>query len=147
RRVRCKALSVPRNSLRAPFLSAKGKGVCMLGSLDHPRRLLIVEPVSDCEPLIPELRRNKWLVDHADLSSKVEPIYDVCVICLQPHHVDCLERIPRQSRDSETEWIAVTSVDLRSKPGRANIIYEWFFVSHTLPFAPSRLQCTLGRAS
>ncbi|WP_061239448.1 sigma-54 dependent transcriptional regulator [Ectopseudomonas composti] len=119
----------------------------MLGSLDHPRRLLIVEPVSDCEQLIPELRRNKWLVDQADLSSKVEPVYDVCVICLQTHHLDYLERIKQQIRDSQTEWIAVMSDDLRRNTDLANFIYEWFFDFHTLPFDSYRLHCTLGRAS
>lgn len=119
----------------------------MLGSLDHPRRLLIVEPVSDCERLIPELQANKWLVDHADLNSKIDPIYDVCVICLQAHHLDYLERIKQQIRDSQTEWIAVMSDSLRRNTGLANFIYEWFFDFHTLPFDLSRLHCTLGRAS
>lgn len=119
----------------------------MLGSLDHPRRLLIVEAVSDCERLIPELQTNKWLVDHADLTSKIEPVYDVCVICLQAHHLDYLERIKQQIRDSQTEWIAVMSDSLRRNTELANFIYEWFFDFHTLPFDSSRLHCTLGRAS
>ncbi|MGG2397830.1 sigma 54-interacting transcriptional regulator [Pseudomonas sp. SH1-B] len=120
----------------------------MLGSLDYQhRRLLIMEPVSHCDQLIPELQKNQWLVDRASLDSNVDSVYDVCMICLQPHHLDCLDRIKQLIRDSQTEWIAVMSDSLRRNTDLANFIYEWFFDFHTLPFDISRLHCVLGRAS
>lgn len=120
----------------------------MLGSLDHThRRLLIVDPVSDCDQLIPELQTHKWLVDRSSLNSQIDPVYDVCVICLQPRHLDYLERIKQMIRDSQTEWIAVMSNSLRRNVGLANFIYEWFFDFHTLPFDITRMHCMLGRAS
>ncbi len=119
----------------------------MLGLLDYShRRLLIVDPVSDCEPLIQQLQRERWLVERGDLSNKIEPGYDVCIICLQPHHLTQLERIKQLIHHSRSEWIAVMSDDLRHTAGLANFIYEWFFDFHTLPIDVARLHCTLGRA-
>ncbi len=119
----------------------------MLGLLDYShRRLLIVDPVSDCEPLIQQLQRERWLVERGDLSNKIEPGYDVCIICLQPHHLTQLERIKQLIHHSRSEWIAVMSDDLRHIAGLANFIYEWFFDFHTLPIDVARLHCTLGRA-
>lgn len=120
----------------------------MLGSLDYShRRLLIVDSINECEQLIPELHKNRWLVDRAELKTKVESVYDVCVICLQPQHLDYLEHIKQRIHESQTEWIAVMSDSLRRNLNLANFIYEWFFDFHTLPFDVARLHCTLGRAS
>lgn len=119
----------------------------MLGSLDYShRRLLVVDSTSDCEPLTRELKRERWLIEHSDLSSNIEPGYDVCVICLQPHHLGQLERIKQLIHHSRSEWIAVMSDDLRHNAGLANFIYEWFFDFHTLPIDIARMHCTLGRA-
>ncbi len=119
----------------------------MLGSLNYSyRRLLIVDPTGDCEPLIGELQRERWRVERGDLRQELAPGYDVCVICLQPHHLGQLERIKQLIHDSRSEWIAVMSGDLRHNAGLANFIYEWFFDFHTLPIDISRMHCTLGRA-
>lgn len=119
----------------------------MLGSLDYShRRLLIVDPIDDCEPLAQQLQRDRWRVERSDLTKPIPPGYDVCIICLQPQHLGQLDRIKQLIHDSRCEWIAVMSGDLRHNTGLANFIYEWFFDFHTLPIDVGRMHCALGRA-
>lgn len=120
----------------------------MLGMLTYEnRRLLVVNPLTDCDVLAPALFNDHWIIELTDSISSIEPIYDACILFLQQKHLENLEPIKDMIRSSRTEWVAVIDTDLKKNKSLAGFIYEWFFDFHTLPFDTPRIICTLGRAA
>ncbi len=110
------------------------------------RRLLIVEPCEECLQLVPGLRIAGWDVDSCTLEEAALRPCDVGLIRLLPEHFEHPEVVKSLISRSNTEWIAVlTSEDLR-REHIGDLVCEWFFDFHTLPFDVARVQVTLGRA-
>jgi DNA-binding NtrC family response regulator len=110
------------------------------------RSLLIVDPCSQCEAIASTLSGIGWTVELASLSSAREYHCDVGLIRLQPRHLEHPEPVKQLIQASGTEWIAVLDQDLMRLPAVSELIGQWFFDFHTLPFDLVRLQVALGRA-
>jgi len=120
----------------------------MLGTIDCTnRRLLVVNPLTNCDALTSRLLTDKWTIELANTISSIEPIYDACVFFLQQKHLENPGPVKDMIRSSRTEWIAVIDTDLKRNKSLASFIYEWFFDFHTLPVDIPRISCTLGRAA
>ncbi|UZJ57710.1 sigma-54 dependent transcriptional regulator [Pseudomonas sp. KU26590] len=110
------------------------------------RRLLIVEPCEECLELVPGLRIAGWDVHSCTLEEAALRPCDVGLIRLLPEHFEHPEVVKSLISRSNTEWIAVlTGEDLR-REHIGDLVCEWFFDFHTLPFDVARVQVTLGRA-
>ncbi|MFK3799190.1 sigma 54-interacting transcriptional regulator [Pseudomonas sp. NPDC088444] len=110
------------------------------------RRLLIVEPCEECLRLIPGLRIAGWEVDSCALDVAVSHSCDVGLIRLMPQHFEQPQLIKDLITRSNTEWIAVLTVEDLRRELIGDFVCEWFFDFHTLPFDVARVQVTLGRA-
>lgn len=110
------------------------------------RRLLIVDPCEECIELLPRLRVEGWEVETCAMDGARERLYDVGVIRLDSHHLQCLPALKQLIRRSGAEWIAVLSPELLSSKGISDFVGEWFFDFHSLPIDVSRMQFSLGRA-
>lgn len=110
------------------------------------RRLLIVDPCEECIALLSRLRVDGWEVETSDMDDARERLYDVGVIRLDSHHLQCLPALKQLIRQSGAEWIAVLSSELLSSKGVRDFVGEWFFDFHSLPIDVSRMQFSLGHA-
>ena len=110
------------------------------------RRLLIVDPCEECIELLPHLSVEGWEVETCAMGGARERLYDVGVIRLDSHHLQCLPALKQLIRQSGAEWIAVLSSDLLNNKLISDFVGEWFFDFHSLPVDVSRMQFSLGRA-
>lgn len=110
------------------------------------RKLLIVDPCSECEEILPALGRAGWSIELSKLSSAREHRCDVGLIRLQASHLEHPEPIKQLIQASGTEWVAAVDHELMRSAGGSELIGQWFFDFHTLPFDAERLRVALGRA-
>lgn len=110
------------------------------------RRLLVVEPCTECELLLPRLQACGWFVDSCALLEATLRECDVGLMRLRPEHMGRPESLKELIRHSGAEWIAVLDSAALQHPELSNFIGEWFFDYHTLPFALDRVDVALGRA-
>ena len=110
------------------------------------RRLLVVDPCDDCHRLLPGLRAVGWDVDSCSLENAAERSCDIGLLRLQPFHLERPEAVKELISRSGTEWIAVLNQEVLRLQNVGDLVCEWFFDFHTLPFDVSRVQVTLGRA-
>ncbi|AYC35074.1 sigma-54-dependent Fis family transcriptional regulator [Pseudomonas cavernae] len=118
----------------------------MLNTTVGTRRLLMVDPCDHCHQLLPNLSNIGWDVESCTLDAAVSRVCDVGLLRLHSTHLDRPEHIKNLIQRSGTEWIAILSPDLLSRKGTSDLIGEWFFDFHTLPFDVERVQVMLGRA-
>lgn len=111
-----------------------------------PRSLLVVDPCQECESLFPRLRANGWMVRSCELDMVGETRCDVGLIRLKSTHLARPEVLKQLISRSGTEWIAVLSPDILQQSHVGNLVGEWFFDYHTLPFDLERVDVALGRA-
>lgn len=111
-----------------------------------PRSLLVVDPCQECESLVPRLRANGWMVRSCELDMVGEARCDVGLIRLKSAHLARPEVLKQLISRSGTEWIAVLSPDILQQSHVGNLVGEWFFDYHTLPFDLERVDVALGRA-
>ncbi|WP_137822673.1 sigma-54 dependent transcriptional regulator [Pseudomonas sp. D(2018)] len=110
------------------------------------RTLLIIDPNGVCDELIPRLEATGWVVRSADLNRAGRYRCDVGLIILTPRDVASPEPIKDLIQRSGSEWIAVLGQELMDGKGISELIGQWFFDFHTLPFDLARLEFALGRA-
>lgn len=110
------------------------------------RRLLMVDPCDHCQQLLPNLSNIGWVVECCTLDTAGARVCDVGLLRLHSTHLDRPESIKDLIQRSGTEWIAVLNADLLLRKGAGELIGEWFFDFHTLPFDVERVQVMLGRA-
>lgn len=118
----------------------------MLDTAPALRRLLVVDPCEDCHRLMPGLRAAGWDVDSRALDAAKERSCDVGLLRLQPAHLARPDVVKDLVSRSGTEWIVVVNSDVLGLQGVSDLVGEWFFDFHTLPFDVPRVQVTLGRA-
>lgn len=119
----------------------------MLEALGHSEiRLLIVDPCNECEDILPTLGRVGWTIESSKLADARERRCDVGLIRLQLSHREHPESVKQLIHASGTEWVAVVDHDLMRTAGGRELIGQWFFDFHTLPFDPERMRVALGRA-
>lgn len=106
----------------------------------------MVDPCDHCQQLLPNLSSIGWVVESCTLDTAGSRVCDVGLLRLHSTHLDRPENIKDLIRRSGTEWIAVLSPDLLARKGTSELIGEWFFDFHTLPFDVERVQVMLGRA-
>ena len=107
------------------------------------RRLLVIDPCSDLQPLLSELSRSGWKVHECPLSRALEYPADVGIIQLG----DCLDTVRELLARNPAQWIALLPDHLHLNEAVGKFIGEWFFDYHTLPLDLHRLKTILGHAS
>ncbi|MBJ9973817.1 sigma-54-dependent Fis family transcriptional regulator [Pseudomonas sp. S75] len=110
------------------------------------RRLLVVDPCDDCQRLLPVLASAGWTVRSSTLDAAMQQACDIGVLRLQASHLQQRQAIEDLIARSDTEWIAVLSVQELRLQDVGDFVSEWFFDFHTLPLDLSRVQVTLARA-
>ncbi|PAU55279.1 Fis family transcriptional regulator [Pseudomonas sp. PIC25] len=110
------------------------------------RRVLVVDPDDECEPLLEALGACAWGIERCELDSAPTAGYEIGLLCLRPEHLSHLGSIRALISQSGTEWMTVFDPELLPAPGVNDFIGEWFFDGHALPGDPLLFQQSLGHA-
>lgn len=118
----------------------------MLDSASVTRRLMVVDPCDECRRLLPGLSNAGWDVETCALEQSDARSCDVGLLRVQQFHLTHLDAIKKMIASSGAEWIAVLDPELHALKSFRDLVGEWFFDFHTLPFDVARAMITLGRA-
>ncbi|OUM08050.1 sigma-54-dependent Fis family transcriptional regulator [Pseudomonas syringae] len=110
------------------------------------RRLLMIDPDDDFHELSLALDDTGWTVQRGTLDAARDSDYDVGLIRLTPGHFEHPEPIERWIAETGHQWIAVLAPDDLRREKNSDLVCQYFFDFHLLPFDMSRMQITLDRA-
>lgn len=109
------------------------------------RKVVLIDPCSECIALIPLLRSSGWQVEETSLERVTEHDGGLCILRLTEAHLDDLRKIRALIASTYCQWVAVAPPSLLNAPGALELIADWFLDYHTLPLIHERFLTALGR--
>jgi DNA-binding NtrC family response regulator len=113
---------------------------------ERTRTLSVIDSCQKCDDLLPALETCGWSIQASSIDNVTHGQADVGLVRLSSGDPVYLQKLKRLVVHSKIEWIAVVVPEMLLKPEIANLISEWFFDFHTLPFDRNRVEIALGRA-